>query len=546
MQELFFKNYLKALFILIVGVVLASGAAYFEFGLIGIPMPVYILGLAAGFLVISFISYPKATIGQSLQIAISGILINAISLYGVYFANNFLELPPISLKPGFILDLDPTIVVVTFVFAVITLAVMISFEQIELESQEEAALGSNVITPPPVEDEKIALPEEENVKVREIEDSTPVSAPTEYESLYPEAAKYTHAEKEPVKDEIDLQAESEVSEEMDLMLEDDEEATLHDEYMSLEPETTEEQPKEQAVSPKLTDDSDNEVDSQDFIPLNIRLSEGKQEKLVENTGKIGSIGKLIINNRDIENIIESTESSEGRGENSRTNIISSVSGEEIYKKFSELKKEFTYIREVALIDKGGFVLANDFEDKQRVQITGALVAGSYHTLQNYLAQISMQTPTGIFFETAESNSFILKTGEQILFSSWDKDFKHIEYGPLVEIVEKEDFSGLDLRPYADLMNIKLFTIAGSDGALINSIGDTEAEQKFAAVATAIFENLKVFLMNIQLLKLSKIVVFTPYNVMTIIKTGDKIISMRTDAENYPKISDELLKMEEIY
>jgi predicted regulator of Ras-like GTPase activity (Roadblock/LC7/MglB family) len=211
-----------------------------------------------------------------------------------------------------------------------------------------------------------------------------------------------------------------------------------------------------------------------------------------------------------------------------------------------LKKEFACIREVALIDKGGFVLANNFENKQRAQITGALIAGIYHTLQNYLAQISMGIPTGIFFETADSNSFILKTGEQVLFSAWDKDFSHIEYGPLVEIIEKEDFSNLDLRPYADLMDIKAFTIADTDGTLVNAMGDRGAAQGFAAVTTAIFENLKVFLMNIQLLKLSKIVVFTPETVVTIIKTGDKIISMLTEAENYPKISEELLKMEEIY
>jgi len=283
-----------------------------------------------------------------------------------------------------------------------------------------------------------------------------------------------------------------------------------------------------------------------FIPTDIRLIETSISKDNQSKGKIASIGKLLVNNRDIEGVIESgAANSEGNIEG-KTNIVSSVSGEHIYEKFNKLKQEFEHIREIALIDKGGFILASNYEDKMKIHITGALIAGAYHTLQNYLAQISFKHPQKIFFETENSNNFIMKTNDEFLFSIWDKEFKHVDYTVLEGFIEGEAISEADLTPLIELNQIKNFAASDGTGRLVKSIDNTENSEKLAIISSALFENLKVFLLNIQLLKLSRITIFNDEEVITIQKFNDEIATFITPVDGLVKISDNFLKMDEIY
>jgi len=525
MHELCFKNYFKSLILVLIGVAASSGACFYEIASVELPLPVYILGALTAFLILSSIFYSKANIGQTLQLAILGILINAVNFIGVYYANQYFKLPEIALKPDFILYLNPLIVGVTFIFSILTLCVFVKIKEIKTNSSEEHGINEEIEDDAEIS-ENIAVAEEKSFEDTHIdknnssengfEDAQEEKNPCAYAELY---SKKT--EKEEFL-ECDL-AENEF-EEREIRNDDDEDVLL----------------KEEDISSKKAGTSGNI----EFIPTNIRLSDTQTFRETKSKGQVASIGKLLVNDKKIENVIEANETLTEDDLNSRTNIITTISGEKIYEKFSEMKAEFPCIKEIALINKGGFIIANDFEDKQRAQIAGALIAGVYHTLQNYITQLSLDFPVRIFFETAESNSFMLKTADEILFSSWDKEFKHIEYDSLEEIFAIEDFSEADMTPYTDLMEIENMTVADIEGNLVNSL-DTENSEQFAAVSSAIFENLKVFLMNIQLIKLSKITIFTPKKVMTIIKTQDKIISLLTDSEEYPKITEELLKMEEI-
>ena len=479
MQELTFKNYFIALSLIISGIV--ASAAITTIGDISIdaPIPLLILGSFAAFLVCCFIFYPKATTGQTVQISILGILFNALILLGVHFFNNYLDFFTISLKPQFVLNLNPLILGAGFIFSLVTLRVMTRIEEVQEEEQIKEQPGASYAAEP------AKIPQ----------------TPLKIHSI--QASKNNHQEPEN-------------TESLDAL-----------EPMELDDQVTIEQ-----------DDK-----NKNFIPTNIRLIQNSSSKDTEQKGRIGSIGKLLVNNKDIENLIESEEIL-----STKTNVITTISGQKIYEKLNELKSEFSCIQEMALIDSGGFILANNFEDKQRVQIAGALISGAYFTLQNYFSQLELNFPVRIFFETDKNKSFIAKTRDELLFSIWSKenqDLQHIEYGPMTEIMDAEDFSELDITPYADLIKIEAFAVSDIEGMLINSFGDTEKSQLFAAISSAVFENLKVFLMNLRLFNLKKIVVFTPQKTITILKTQDKIVSILTDAQEYPKVAEELLKIEEL-
>lgn len=553
MCELNFKNYWKTCFLMLISIAALSGISLVDVVPVEIPVPVYILGILTGFLILSFVLYSKATIGQTLQISIAGILVNAVFITGIYFISSYSDLPEIMLKSEFVLSISPLLIAGSFVFSIIITCTALKLEEksfyyteeiTEQKNSEEENKNNEEITEniPLVENEDLnhteivkleisAKPEEQGQKKEEIETIThKQKTPSTYEELYPDGNSYVKP--------------SEVQEE-EIDFEQVPENDLKSTEESLG-EIKEELPADEEIFCPANSGDNGHSEDMDFIPTNIRLSETSTSRETESKGRIASIGKLLVNNRDIENLIETNEAVEESVLNSRTNVISSISGEKIYNKFSEMKKEFVYIKEVALIDKGGFTLANDFEDKQKAQMTGALISGAYHTLQNYLTQIGLAFPVRIFFETADTNSFIVKTRDEILFSTWDKEFKHVEYGPLNEIIEAEDFSEVDITPFIDLINIEDFIVSDIDGNIVISLKNAEDSQKFAAVSSAVFENLKVFLMNIQLLKLSKIVIFTPKKTMTVAKTQDKIISFLTPQEQYPKISEDLLKIEEIY
>ena len=483
MQELTFKNYFIALSLIISGIIASSAITLIGDISIDAPMPLLILGSFAAFLVCCFIFYPKATTGQTVQISILGILFNAFILLGVYLFNNYLNFFSISLKPEFVLSLNPLILGIGFLFSLTAIRISTKIEEIQEEIQEEERKeeqqpGTSYATEP-------ARIPQTPLEIHKIQNSEHNEEPEDTESLN-------------------------VLEPMEL-----------DDQIIIEP-----------------DDKDK-----NFIPTNIRLIQNSASKDTEQKGRIGSIGKLLVNNKDIENLIESEEIL-----STKTNVITTISGQKLYEKLNELKNEFSCMQEMALIDSGGFILANNFEDKQRVQIAGALISGAYFTLQNYFSQLDLNFPVRIFFETDKNNSFIAKTKNELLFSIWgkeDQNFQHIEYGPMTEILDTEDFSELDITPYADLIKIEAFAVSDIEGMLINSFGDTERAQLFAAISSAVFENLKVFLMNLRLTNLKKIVVFTPQKTITILKTRDKIVSFLTDAQEYPKVAEELLKIEEI-
>lgn len=554
MQELTFKNQFKSFFLLILGVAASLGATLLNINAVDIPVPVYIMGLLAGFLLCGFVFYSRATTGQTLQITITGVLLNTFILIATFYANDYLLITEITLKPDFILFINPAVIGVCFIFSLLALNLMVKIKSVKKTAQSAPIIKENneqqksdVPTDIKNSDKENCSLEMETVSFNlpgksseqnlKLEENKPENENKSlYEQLYSQPAEKfdTKTEQEEVFFE-DLN-ENELKE--DHLMQG--ELGLNEEAMELSQDM--QLSEENSDVPK---DKPEMLKNKDFIPTNIRLTEAVVERNTESKGKIGAIGKLLVSNRDVENIIESNAQLEENLMNSRTNIISNISGEQIYEKFKEIKENFSCIKEMALIDNGGFTLANNYEDKQKAQITGALVSGVYHTLENYLAQLSLSYPIRIFFETANTNNIILRTKNEVLFSIWDKEFKHIEYGPLGEIVELEDFSQIDITPYADIIKIENFTVCNNQGQLINSLKDDESSQQFAAVSSAIFENLKVFFMNLQLINLSKIVIFCSNKVVTIIKAQDKIASFITDAEELPKITEDLLKMEEI-
>ena len=565
MQELKFGNILSSLFVLIVAAALSIGSSLVNIAVFSLPLPLLIIGLFAGFLILNFVFYPKATTIQTIQLTITGIFLNAIILCGAVFGITYFKLASVNLNSDFVLQINPLIIVVSFIAAFIALITVAKFEEKKAkpepkkeeteqksEEHEEPEIVSFEVREAPVS----AYDKAENEPQQEVvENSFSFSAfnkepdngkkedeqpKTLYEELYPQSKSKEPQKEETLENPDDCFMEMEELPALNL---DNREETEQPESIKTQavaelPDTNEKLQEEPAQ---------DEEEYFDFIPTDIRLVEAPTAKDNESKGKIASIGKLLVNNRDIEGVIESGEINAEKGAKNNTNIVSSNSGVHFEEKLNTIKQEFPDIKETALIDKGGFILAGNFEDKMKINITGALIAGTYHTMQNYLAQISFKHPEKIFFETENANSFIIRNeNEEFLFSTGDKSLDYVEYGELGVFLKEEDISGVDLTPFTELGQIENYTVSDGTGQIIKSAEDSEQSQKLGIVSSALFENLKVFLMNMQLVKLSRITIFNAEEVITIQKFDDKIAAFRTSTDSLIKFSDDFIKIESIY
>jgi len=542
MPDIKFRNAVQTIISGILAVVFTVCSSYIAIPAINLPMPLLFIGLFTGLAVLSFISYPKASTGQVIKLCIIGLFLNLAIIGAGIFTASWLKISQITMDSDFILLINPAIPTIRFIFSYVTMISLITFEEKKQEIKQKPA-ATKVKEE---EQEKITFETKSKLQQEIKENIQPTkeetNAPkTTYEELYPKAAKPEKKEEPAQEIFLDFSEKTEEIKQKPAALPSEEEFIELD---TLPISTLEEQKDEQPLEPKEKQEEAQE--NFNYIPTDIRLVEAPVSKENENKGKIGSIGKLLVNNRDIEGIIElNAEQSSGEG---KTNVVSSESGEEFYEKFSKLKQEFGQIKEIALVDKGGFVLANNFEEENRMKIpiTGALIAGAYHTMQNYLLQLSILDPQKIFFETENSNNFMIKTGDHFLYSVWEKTYTHVDFGSLEGFLENDELSENELIPLIELEQLQNYALSDSTGQILNTTHKFPFSENLGIISSALFENLKVFLMNINLLKLKRIVIFSNENVMTIQKFDDKIAAFITPVDGLVKLSEDFQKIENIY
>ncbi|MDD3014851.1 MAG: hypothetical protein PHC34_14205, partial [Candidatus Gastranaerophilales bacterium] len=281
------------------------------------------------------------------------------------------------------------------------------------------------------------------------------------------------------------------------------------------------------------------------IPDNIRLSDNQRINKTESKGMISSIGKLLINNRDIENIIETNELMQQIGCSSDDiDIVTMTSGIKIYEKFNRIMVEYTQIKDLTLSNKAGFTIASIIKDSRRSETIGAIASGAFLVLKNYLERLEICNLQKVFFEADDAVYSLFKIDDFILFFISEENFEPINYTLVKEILAQNNISNQDLSVIKNIKGIIESAITDKEGMLIGSI-NSENPKKLASLSSAIFENLKVFITNIQPAKLNKIVVFADDKVLTIRKYNDKIAGLITSSDGPVKLSDQITEIEEL-
>ena len=177
-----------------------------------------------------------------------------------------------------------------------------------------------------------------------------------------------------------------------------------------------------------------------FIPEISRLAEATLTKNKDNNCKIASIGKLLVNQRDLENIIEANALLQHTDNIPRSpRVISSESGKILYQKLNLILSEHEEISDLAFIDRNGYIISGLIKNQEKEQIIGAIFCSIFSTLENYLNQINISLPLKIYFEFQNERIFLKQLKDKFVFIAAESGFEFIDYSYLKEVFNRTHF-----------------------------------------------------------------------------------------------------------
>ena len=147
------------------------------------------------------------------------------------------------------------------------------------------------------------------------------------------------------------------------------------------------------------------VDENYTVP---ELAQDPSSKDSKSGGKITTIGRLLVDKRDIENIIDTNEQLQHiSADATTTKILSQSEGDLINAKLSAIK-DLSNVKGCVVVSESGFIQASNLEDLQKEQIIGALASGTYGIISNTIKKVGFKSPKEITLETNEGQLILLK------------------------------------------------------------------------------------------------------------------------------------------
>lgn len=511
--------------IAVLGFALSFAGAYFSNYEIKIDLPLLLIGIATIYLLSNYFIYPKAAFGQVILIAVSG-----FGLFGFMNFLYYLTSSLIGIKKSVQLHnmpINPVFIAISVISCILVLFWLIKLEEVKsvaplLQPAEDTA---DIKMKAPVPEEVSAIREE---KIQE-----PKVQEQKLHSEEHVLSKIKHV------DEPKLKIEN-INNEKTIDL-----------FSAKEAEIKSEPAESLGFLPNISFEEKSEVPKQEeeiyFIPDNVRLVEKATPKKIEDISKISSIGKLLVNHKDIENIIEINELvKQAENDSDGSNIITKILGEKLKENLVKIQGEFPELNNSTISNKAGFTVASLIDDSSTQHTIGALASGAFMTLENYLVKINYETPSKIIFETTEDNHILVKIDNFIFYFNSSLEFEPVLTGELKELIKNESEEGIIEAYLKEIKGISDYLISNSNGKLEEVvIEETKDPQALVSVSTAVFENLKVFISNINEAKLNKMIIFSGEKVLTIRKSADKIITCLSSKDGPVQLSNKLLKIEEL-
>jgi predicted regulator of Ras-like GTPase activity (Roadblock/LC7/MglB family) len=263
-----------------------------------------------------------------------------------------------------------------------------------------------------------------------------------------------------------------------------------------------------------------------FIP---RLAEESKSKVVEGSGKITSIGKLLVDHRDIENIIETNALMQSVGaETTATKIISAMAGSKVNDKLTAIK-EIEGINDCIVVSEAGFIQASTLKDLHKEQIMGAMAANVFSIIALNLNKLGFQPPKDIAFESESGMLGLNRLNSMIIGTFVDPKKPLYDTGIITEILPTlAEMGPEDLLDSVTALNGLLGAVlSNSNGELIVSklVDASKNEAQIAELLPTFYSNMGVFVKNMSIGSLRKAIIRTGNEVLFFTSLGSNILML---------------------
>ncbi|MEW5820160.1 MAG: hypothetical protein AB1782_08195 [Cyanobacteriota bacterium] len=264
-------------------------------------------------------------------------------------------------------------------------------------------------------------------------------------------------------------------------------------------------------------------------PVIPRLTDAPKKKDHESGGKITSIGKLLVDHRDIENIIETNALMQSVGSDATTTkIISAVAGGKTNEKLAALK-EINGINSSVIVNAAGFIQASTLDDIHKEQVIGAMASGTFGIVSTSLTKLGFQPAKDVTLESNTGSIVLNKLSDNIITIFVDSDYSLYNLTELNEIlVTAAERENNDLiNTLASINGVIGAILSDGEGNLILSklIDETKNAENIASMLPNFYANLGVFLKNMNLGSLRKTIVSTGNEVLLFTSLGNKILML---------------------
>lgn len=263
-----------------------------------------------------------------------------------------------------------------------------------------------------------------------------------------------------------------------------------------------------------------------YIPA---LNESPRSKDVDSAGRITSIGKLLVDHRDIENIIETNALMQGISTDATmTKIISAVAGGKTNEKLSTLSS-LDGVKYSFIVNDAGFVQASTLNDIHKEQVLGALASGCFGIISNSLNKLGFQPAKDISFETNTCSIILHRHSSNIITIFIDSEVSLYSLNAVNEsLVTAAEREPKDLiSTFTSINGIIGVVLSNKEGDLVASrlIDESKNPHNIAKVLPAFYNNLAVFAKNMDDSTLRKAVISTGNELLLFTSLSDNILCL---------------------
>lgn len=284
-------------------------------------------------------------------------------------------------------------------------------------------------------------------------------------------------------------------------------------------------------------------DKKPFISFEIKAKCFKNEVNEENLGRLNKIDSILLNKRDMENIIETNALLQHLGHSSDgLKLLSKAQGESIQNILKKVQVDQN-MESAIVTNNSGHILSSFANNNSKINTIATVSNFAFKTAESFYGQIYSEKLEYLTLVFESKSIDIIDFNNIYLTTLATKDFSIIENSHLFNILKALDLINLNLEdPF--LVNYENSIITNQDGEIFSNNKNKDIEL-ISKTLVAMIENLKEFFVPVLNQKLKSIRLYSKEKMIVLQKQNDRTIILNKLFDKIPDLKPTLKEFIEL-